>query len=91
MKCATGRAGIIITMTMLSHLFLVRLRVQLGNEAPALTVSQVRQLLQTVLPKREFDAQAVIAELLRTQRQNYAAYRSHRKRRLRELQTSPPK
>lgn len=79
------------TMTMLSHLFLVRLRVQLGDEAPALTVSQVRQLLQTVLPKREFDAQAAIADLLRTQRQNYAAYRSHRKRRLRELKLSPPK
>ncbi|HLF26741.1 MAG TPA: hypothetical protein VJG32_10415, partial [Anaerolineae bacterium] len=58
---------------------------------PALTVSQVRQLLQVVLPQREFDAQAAIDALERTQRQNYAAYRSHRKQRLRELKTSPPK
>lgn len=79
------------TLTMLSHLLLVRLRVQLGDDAPALTVSQVRQLLQVVLPQREFDAQAAIDALERTQRQNYAAYRSHRKRRLRELKTSPPK
>jgi len=44
-----------------------------------------------VLPQREFDAQAAIDALERTQRQNYAAYRSHRKQRLRELKTSPPK
>lgn len=79
------------TMTMLSHLFLVRLRVQLGDDAPALTVSQIRRLLQVVLPQREFDAQAALDELERTLRQNYAAYRSHRKRRLRELKRSPPK
>jgi len=79
------------TLTMLSHLFLVRLRVQMGHDAPALTVSQIRQLLQVVLPQREFDAQAALDELERTQRQNYAAYRSHRKRRFRELKLSPPK
>ena len=70
-----------LTMTMLSHHFLVRLRVDMGEAAPALTVSQTRQLLQVVLPKREFDAHTVLAEIQRTQNQNYAAYRSHRKRR----------
>lgn len=79
------------TMTMLSHHFLVRLRVQMGDDAPALTVSQVRKLLQTVLPRREFDPHTALAALERTQRQNYAAYRSHRKRRLRELKASHPK
>ncbi len=79
------------TMTLLSHHFLVRLRVELGADAPALTVSQVRQLLQVVLPKREFDEQGVIAEIERIQQQNYAAYRSHRKRHLRELRRLAPK
>jgi SRSO17 transposase len=79
------------TMTMLAHHFLVRLRVKLGHDAPALTVSQARRLLQVVLPKREFDAESIIAEIERTQQQNYAAYRSHRKRRLRELRDYIPK
>ena len=73
------------TMTMLSHAFLVELRVEMADDAPALTVSQARQLLQVILPKREYDAADVIAEIERIQRQNYAAYRSHRKRHLEAL------
>jgi len=79
------------TMTLLAHHFLVRLRVEMGADAPALTVSQVRQLLQVVLPKREFDEAGVVAEIERIQRQNYAAYLSHRKRHLQELRQSIPK
>jgi len=74
-----------MTMTMLSHHFLVQLRVEMGDQAPALTVSQVRQLLNVTLPKREFDEQAVIDEIVRTQQRNRAAYLSHRKRKIREL------
>lgn len=69
-----------MTMTMLSHHFLVRMRVEMADDAPALTVSQARQLLKVILPKREFDAHAMLDEIQRTQQQNYAAYRSHRKR-----------
>jgi SRSO17 transposase len=78
------------TMTLLAHHFLVRLRVNRGIEAPALTVAQVRKLLQVVLPKREFNAQEALAELARIQQQNHAAYRSHRKRHWRERKSSPP-
>lgn len=70
-----------MTMTMLSHHFLVRVRVNMGAQTPALTVSQVRKLLQVVLPQSRFDAKSVLQEIQRTQKQNYAAYRSHRKRR----------
>jgi len=78
-----------MTMTMLSHHFLVRTRVKMGDDAPALTVSQARQLLQVVLPKRTFDAKAVREEIQRTQQQNYAAYRSHLKRRRKQKQAKP--
>lgn len=80
------------TLTMLSHHFLVRERVEMGPEAPALTVSQVRHLLQVTLPKQQFDAQAVLDELAKMQQRNYAAYKSHRKRTRRQNhRTSPPK
>ena len=78
------------TMTLLAHHFLVRLRVNRGIDAPALTVSQVRKLLQVVLPKREFNAQDALEELARIQRQNHAAYRSHAKRHRRDRKPSAP-
>jgi SRSO17 transposase len=78
------------TMTLLAHSFLVRLRVTMGAQAPALTVSQARRLLQVVLPKREYDAKAALAEIERIQCQNHAAYRSHKKRRRRAAKSPPP-
>lgn len=77
-------------MTMLSHQFLVELRVEMDADAPALTVSQVRKLLQMVLPKRELDEAGMIAEIERVQQRNYAAYRSHRKRHRQTLRKSKP-
>jgi SRSO17 transposase len=77
-------------MTMLSHHFLVELRVEMEAQAPALTVSQVRTLLQVILPKRKLDEEGVIAEIERVQQRNYAAYRSHRKRRRQALRKSKP-
>ena len=52
----------------------------MGDDAPALTIAQVRHLLQVTLPKRTFDASNVLDEINRIQKQNYAAYCSHNKR-----------
>jgi SRSO17 transposase len=79
-----------LTMTMLAHHFLVGLRVDMGAEAPALTVSQARRLLQVTLPKREFDAEAALAEIERIQQQNHAAYCSHRKQHWRDIHSARP-
>jgi SRSO17 transposase len=73
------------TMTILSHGFLVKLRVEMGEKAPALTISQVRRLLQVVLPRREWTEAEILAEIRRLQERNHAAYRSHRKRQLRVI------
>ena len=63
----------------------------MDDQAPALTVAQVRKLLNAILPKQQFDEEAVIAKIQRTQQANHAAYRSHRKRKLRELNELIPK
>ena len=73
-----------MTMTLLSHHFLVGLRLKLGARAPALTVPQTLELLSVVLPRREFDAEEVLGLIQYRQDHNYAAYRSHRKRRRRK-------
>lgn len=74
-----------MTLCILAHFFLVRLRVRLKDKAPALTLPQVKLLLTGVLPKREFDHEWVLEVLRYRQRRNQAAYISHRKRRLHML------
>jgi hypothetical protein len=73
------------TMTLLSHHFLVRLRSRLGGKAPALTVPQVRLLLQATLPRCPRDAATLLALRHYIQHQNHAAACSNRRRRLRQL------
>ncbi|MBU1747560.1 MAG: transposase [Chloroflexi bacterium] len=77
-----------MTMCILAHFFLVRLAHRLKKQAPALTLPQAKLLLTGLLPMRQFDAQWVLEVLGYQQRRNYAAYLSHRKRRLGQFSLS---
>jgi SRSO17 transposase len=70
---------------MLAHFFLWHLQLRLEKKAPALTVSQVRRLLEVVLPLKVFQADEVLRYVAGMQQRHHRAYLSHRKKRLHEI------
>lgn len=67
--------------SILAHFFLWHLKVRLGKKAPALTVSQLRMVLEVVLPLRALTAADILALIALVQRRNHRASLSHSKRR----------
>ncbi|MDD3083078.1 MAG: hypothetical protein PHW17_12750, partial [Desulfobacterales bacterium] len=55
------------------------------KKAPSLTLSQLKRLLNVLLPFREFDLGLTIELVCWIQLKNHRAYLAHRKRKLRIL------
>lgn len=69
---------------MLSHFFLWHLKIKLEKKTPAVTISQLRVLLQVILPLKTYDIDSALSLIIWVQLKNHRAYLSHRKKKLRE-------
>ena len=65
--------------TMLAYFFLWHLKIHIGKKAPVLTISQMRRLLEVVLPLQRYSIEETLELVSWVQRRNHQAYRSHRK------------
>ena len=62
--------------TMLVHFFLWHLKLRLGKKTPALTVAQLRTILDVVLHLRTSTIEEVLALVAWVQKRNHRAYLS---------------
>ncbi|MCP4108773.1 MAG: hypothetical protein GY749_25050, partial [Desulfobacteraceae bacterium] len=78
----TGRNRHMLTC-MPAHFFLWHIKTELKEDAPSLTLPQIRLLLNAVLPLKTYSVQEMIELVRRIQIKNHnKAYLSHRKRKL---------
>src|SRR5262249_53969269 len=81
MKCANTPAGTTICSRRCWRTsFCGTWSCTLGKKAPALTVSQLRTILEVVLPLRRYTSEEVLAFIAWVQQRNHQAYRAHRAR-----------
>ena len=69
-----------ITMSLLAMLAILMIRIDLGRKAELLTVQDVKEILEVILPQKEITAQEVLNLIKNKHKKRYSARISHHKR-----------
>lgn len=69
-----------MTMTLLAMLFLLQLSLHWREKAPMLTIQDVREILEVILPKRKSTPQEILKLIEQKHRARDSAKRSHHRK-----------
>ena len=69
-----------MTITILAMLYLMVLSIDLGKKAEFLTVQDVKEILEVILPKRHVSSEDLLQIIYDKHKQRLSARRSHHKR-----------
>ena len=69
-----------MAMVLLAMLFLLELQLKWKGKAPELTVQDVREILEVILPRREITAEEIIRLLEQKHKARLSARKSHQRR-----------
>ncbi|MCW3129895.1 MAG: hypothetical protein N2V75_07350 [Methanophagales archaeon] len=69
-----------MTMVLLAMLFLLTLQVKWKDKAPMLTIQDVREILEVILPRRRITKEEILEIVKRKHKARESARKSHHKR-----------
>jgi hypothetical protein len=69
-----------MVMTLLAMLFLLEMQVEWGEKAPMITVQDVKEILEVILPKKDITEEEILAIIEQKHRARLSARKSHHRR-----------
>jgi SRSO17 transposase len=69
-----------MVMTLLAMLFILGLQVEFGEKAPMLSVQDVKEILEVILPRKEITEEEILAIILQKHKARLSARKSHHRR-----------
>jgi SRSO17 transposase len=76
-----------MTLVIVAMLFLLELQLEFLPKAPLLTLRNVREILEVILPKREFSSAEILTHIEQKHRARDSARRSHHRRQQQNMKT----
>jgi SRSO17 transposase len=73
-----------MVMTMLAMLFIMDMQIKWGKKAPMLSVMDVKEILEVIMPKKEFTKEEVVAIIEQKHKARLSARKSHHRRNRKE-------
>ncbi len=67
-------------MCLLAMLFLLQLKVELGEKAPMISIQDAKELLEFSLPRKEFTLEQLLEHFEEKHKRRYSAKKSHSKK-----------
>jgi hypothetical protein len=69
-----------MVMTLLAMLFILRMVVKWGEKAEMISVQDIKEVLEVILPRNEITEEEILAIILQKQRARLSARKSHHRR-----------